>query len=460
MTLLPPRRPSQNTLTHVGRTAGRLLLLLLLLASLVLPAAAAEPAAKSIPASTVRAETKQPFQFAQLGVDAWHAAGYRGKGVKVAVLDSGFRGWRDQLGKALPAKVTARSFRRDGNLEARDSQHGILCGEVVHSLAPDAELLFANWEPDDPETFLDAVRWARKEGARVITCSVIMPCWSDGEGGGPVHEALSGLLGAGDLLCFASAGNIADRHWSGAFRDGGNGFHAWRDGRIDNVVTPWGGERVSIDLCYRAGSAYDLVVYDQETGKEVGRSLARERKDKGVAVVRFEPEGRHSYRVRVRLAEGKGGPFHLSSLCAGLECSTAAGSVPFPGDGAEVIAVGAVNADGKRMGYSSCGPNSSQPKPDLVAPVPFVSGFRATSFGGTSAASPQAAAVAALCWSRYPDWKAGQVRAALRVAARDLGAPGHDCETGYGEVHLPAVTVDFARLLREKDPVLSSKKAE
>src|SRR5207249_7164185 len=116
--------------------------------------------------------------------------------------------------------------------------------------------------------------------------------------------------------------------------------------------------------------------------------------------------------------------------------------------------------DGRRMGYSSCGPNSSQPKPDFVAPVPFPSSFRAATFGGTSAASPQAAALAAVCWSRYPDWKAGQVRSALRATAHDLGAPGHDCETGYGEVHLPAVTADVARLAREKDPVLVPKKAE
>src|SRR5262245_12264132 len=124
MTLLPPCL-YHATHNRLARTAGRLAPLLLLLASLAVPAPAAEPATKSIPASTTRADAKQPWQFSQLGIDAWHTAGYRGKGVKVAVLDSGFRGWRDQLGKALPEHVTARSFRRDGNLEAKDSQHGI-----------------------------------------------------------------------------------------------------------------------------------------------------------------------------------------------------------------------------------------------------------------------------------------------------------------------------------------------
>jgi hypothetical protein len=92
------------------------------------------------------AATERAKHLTLLGVDRWHATGYRGHGLKVAILDSGFRGYREHLGLTLPAQVTVRSFRRDGNLEEKDSQHGILCGEVVHALAPDAEILFANWE--------------------------------------------------------------------------------------------------------------------------------------------------------------------------------------------------------------------------------------------------------------------------------------------------------------------------
>src|SRR5438067_2267097 len=46
--------------------------------------------------------------FAGLGVDRWHRAGWRGQGVKVAILDSGFRDYRGFLGKALPTAITAR----------------------------------------------------------------------------------------------------------------------------------------------------------------------------------------------------------------------------------------------------------------------------------------------------------------------------------------------------------------
>jgi subtilisin family serine protease len=379
----------------------------------------------------------QAQHLADLGATAWHSAGCRGQGVKVAVLDTGFRGYRDFLGKALPDHVTARSFCSDGNLEARDSQHGILCGEVVHAVAPDADLLLANWEPERPDHFLEAVRWAREQGARVISCSVIMPTWSDGEGGGPMHDGLTKLLGQ-DALCFASAGNTAQRSWVGPFRDGGDGWHEWAPGRRDNELLPWGGEAVSVELCWPRGGDYELRVWDATAGTEVGRSAPRPGVERTWAVVRVEPDSRHAYRVRVRRVGGSlAGRFHLVVLGGGLELTTARGSIVFPADGPEVIAVGAVGADGRREPYSSCGPSSRQQKPDLVAPVPFPSRARSRPFVGTSAAAPQAAALAALLWARHPDWAASQVRAAMVHSAHDLLTPGHDDETGYGLIALP-----------------------
>lgn len=380
--------------------------------------------------------------LATLGVERWHGRGYRGQGVKIAVLDSGFRGYRDQLGKALPDRITTRSFRADGNLEAKDSQHGILCSEVLHALAPEAELLFANWDPNCPEQFLAAVRWARQAGARIVSCSVIMPSWSDGEGGGVVNEALAGILGAGgqrgDLLCFASAGNTALRHWSGPFHDGGAGVHQWKSGRLANALTPWDSDRVSVELYWRPGCDYELSVTDY-AGQTIGTTAAHRGTDRSCRVVQFLPRPRTSYQVRVRLLEGPGQPFHLAVLGGNLSYTTARGSIACPADGAAVQAVGAVFRDGQRAGYSSCGPNSPRPKPDFVAPVPFPSLWRDRPFTGTSAAAPQAAALAALCWSRHPDWTAEQVRDTLRAAARDLATPGHDCETGFGMIALPAV---------------------
>jgi subtilisin family serine protease len=371
----------------------------------------------------------------ELGVDRWLSANTRGSGIKVAILDTGLRGYKDHLGKSLPAKVVTHSFRKDGDLEDRDSQHGILCAEVVHTLAPDAELLLANWDTDDPESFLKAVKWARSEGANV------MPHFSDGEGGGAIHEALAQALGNGkersDVLFFASAGNTAQRHWWGQFHGDADGYQEWKPGVVDNVLTPWGDERVAVELCCKTGSSYEMVVLDSETGAEAAHTPAANKAKGGSTVLRFEPKSGHNYRLRVRLVGGTAGTFHILALHSGLSEATPAGSVAFPADGAEVVAVGAVDHGGKRASYSACGSDTCRSKPDLVAPVPFVSSWRERPFAGTSAASPQAAALAALVWSRNPDWTAERVRTTLGKSARDLGPPGHDTETGYGVIRLP-----------------------
>ncbi|HEV3238148.1 MAG TPA: S8 family serine peptidase, partial [Gemmataceae bacterium] len=163
------------------------------------------------------------------------------------------------------------------------------------------------------------------------------------------------------------------------------------------------------------------------------------KENRSCAVVRFNPQAGHTYHLKIKQVAGKRGDFHLVVLGGGLKYATAAGSIPFPGDGQEVIAVGAVDEEGRRQPYSSCGPNSCRPKPDLVAVVPFTSLCRARPFAGTSAAAPQAAGLAALLWSRHPNWTAAQVRQTLQESACDLGPKGHDCETGYGCVALPGL---------------------
>src|SRR5262249_39588268 len=153
---------------------------------------------------------------------------------------------------------------------------------------------------------------------QIISCSVIMPSWSDGEGGGPVHEALSKIIGTGrqpgDVLCVASAGNTARRHWSGAFHDGGDGYHEWRPGVIDNRIRPWNSERVPAGRLAPAGAGYHLQVLDATLGTEIGRSPASAEPAHRAAVVRFNPEAGHRYRLRVRRVEGTGQPFHVVVL--------------------------------------------------------------------------------------------------------------------------------------------------
>jgi hypothetical protein len=385
----------------------------------------------------------------RMGVRAWHSRGWRGRGLKVAVLDSGFHGYRTHLGAALPPTVKIRSFRFDGDLEAKDSQHGILCAEVIHALAPEAEILLANWEPEHPDQFLAAVRWARQEGAGIISCSIIMPTWSDCEGHGRIHEELARLLGRGDspgdALFVASAGNTAQRHWSGPFHDGSDGYHAWgtADGIAftENAIRPWGSERVSVELCCPARAGYEVLVTDATTRRLVGRTRSADSGGVGSAVVAFLPQTGHDYRVRVRQIHKGTGRFHLVVLGGSLRHTSCPESIPFPGDGAEVLAVGAVDQTGRRLSYSSCGAERGGTKPEFVATVPFPSSWRPRPFAGTSAAAPQVAALAALVWSRHADCTPRQIRESLKKAAHPCPRNSPSWQTGHGLIRLPAASV-------------------
>ena len=114
----------------------------------------------------------------------------------------------------------------------------------------------------------------------------------------------------------------------------------------------------------------------------------------------FVPERGHDYRVRVRrppltfpLRSGwekrGGGGFHLVALGGGLRHASSVGSIPFPGDGSEVIAVGAVDAVGRqwhRFVWLEVWPDQTRPGDDGAIPQLLAS----RPFAGTSAAAPQA----------------------------------------------------------------------
>jgi len=378
--------------------------------------------------------TAEESVLARLGAADWHRQKIQGQGITVAVLDNGFRGYRDLLGKSLPATVIARSFRADENLEAKDSIHGLLCAEVVHTIAPKAKIVFANWEPDQPASFLKAVAWCREQGVTIFTCSLVMPGWSDGHGGGEVHQKLAKDLDG--ALFFASAGNLARRHWNGQFRGDERGLHQWQSGRTENMIRPWGGQPVSVEVTAANSSTYKISLIDSKN-KLVGREQTLSAGGITGTAVRFLPDDGVAYRLRLERLTGSGGDIRLVVLGARLDLTTDDGCMVFPGDGANAIAVGAVTTRDLLVPESSKGTVEPRVKPECVAITPFPIKMRTTPFSGTSAAAPQAAGLAALMWSGDRSQKATVVRHRILESCIDLGATGPDVDTGYGRIQLP-----------------------
>lgn len=180
--------------------------------------------------------------------DEW--AGSRGKGILVAVLDTGAAQHND-----LPEPTFAFNFTSSRTAYDRNG-HSTHCAGIIGArenetgvvgVAPDCNIGYCKVLGDDGSgstTWIArGIRAAIKEGANVISMSI---------GGGPsddVKEALDEALDAG-VLCFAAAGNSGYRgrnsvDYPGAFPTTICVAAYRRDGRISDFSS--GGP--TVDIC-------------------------------------------------------------------------------------------------------------------------------------------------------------------------------------------------------------------
>ena len=143
----------------------------------------------------------------------WHAKGFTGKGVKVAVIDAGFVGLAErQAAGEVPASAVTQDFCR-GRLNT-ESEHGTAVAEIVHEIAPDAQLYLICV---DTEVDLAAAEaFAKGQGANVISHSMGWFGPDRGDGTGPIGAVVSDARAAG-ILWVNAAGNEVETHWSGTF---------------------------------------------------------------------------------------------------------------------------------------------------------------------------------------------------------------------------------------------------
>ena len=130
--------------------------------------------------------------------------------------------------------------------------------------------------------------------------------------------------------------------------------------------------------------------------------------------------------------------------------------VSYPADLPSVTAVGGISGDGQRSNYSNYGPalDIVAPTNDAILSGSSIIGFNYgmvttdregssgynssnydTNFGGTSAATPVAAGVAALVLSVNPSLTKAEVENILYTTADDEGPSGFDNEYGHGRIN-------------------------
>ena len=380
-----------------------------------------------------------------VGATQWHDAGFTGFGTRVAVVDAGFSGFETRLGTTLPAQVRTRSFRADGRLDG-GTEHGRRAAEVVHALAPGAELHLVNFST--VTELSAAVDYLVEAGIEVVSFSLGYIHNGPGDGTGPVNDAVSRGVAAGQVWAVA-AGNWAQQHWSGPFRDAdGDTVHEFAPGVQANEHHFVAGDLITVSLRWdepwgAACSDYDIELFGP-SGALVRASRAVQRcAEDPVESLQVLATQTGSYSVRIIEANAEE-PRNLNLMVVGtpdrgnpLLFHTPASSLSEPADHPGVITVGALTVAASRTEapYSSRGPTiDGRFKPNFLAPTGATNPGSGGAFGGTSAAAPHVAAMLALLSEAFPGANAARLNTLLQTRA--VGVPAVPGGSGARRAHL------------------------
>jgi hypothetical protein len=422
------------------------------------------------------------------GADAWIQAGYKGAGTKIGILDVGFGGLAAaQAAGELPAGtqlVTNGSNCLDATV---DDTHGVNVAEVVHDMAPDAQL-FLSCVQDDMG-FAPAADWLQQQGVQVISAAITVPGAGRGDGTGPDANSPAQVVQRSrqaGILWSTAAGNYGKLHFAGQAvdRSGGNGWVEFSGAsEVNNFALP-AGQSATVTLRWdawpRTLTDLDVYVTDQAiapTGVNDPRVLARSTISQRDTAGGATPVEETSFTNNTGSAgtfyiwiKNNNAPYtmpfdlYVTKLGGGaLQWTTPAGSVAEPASSPYALAVGATQPNsGVLEDYSSHGPTvDGRAKPDITG---FDQVSTMTSgpagFGGTSAAAAHVAGAAALFKGANAQLDATQLEALLKSrakivtggAANDwgagilaLGSPGSApgaVQTGYQPLTNPVRILD------------------
>lgn len=432
------------------------------------------------------------------GADSLHIAGITGSGTKVAVIDVAFKGLTAaQFNGDIPANVITHDYT--GNGLQTEYKHGTGCAEIVHDMAPDAELHLLKIR--DEIDFYDAIDYCINNGIDIINLSGGMIGSGPGDGTGPVDEACDEARANG-ILVVSVAGNQANStfsdgtplgsHWKGRFRNSDSGYyypfggynnymHQFIPGDSESAINGIQGipdwdddgnsetDEVTVVMRWNnwpnANVDYDIFLFEMYETREpelVGYSNATQNGSQPpVEFIEIDIPDSAQYKNFALIVTRKSGEpsgveleLFLGGRCVFIPfdnysspIATSPSSIIEPGDAESVFTVGAIDYNnwttGPQEDFSSQGPtnawagSSARIKPDICGPD-GVSGYSygTSSFYGTSASTPHVAGAAALILSMHPHFGPDDLQAAIESAAIDMGASGKDNLYGWGRLRL------------------------
>lgn len=387
---------------------------------------------------------------------SWHAAGVTGRGVRIGVLDSFQLAYDAQLQGELPATI---AIWPPGSQVDVANKHGTGVAEIVHDMAPGAELTFASL-PITCTQMAYYIDGMARAGMDIISSSVGPLQCGPGDGRkdhDPVAFAADQALNQYDTLFVQAAGNQAQKHWDGWYQ-GASGWHEFVPGVTVNQLgqLPQGAP-VRLSLRWNSwpttNQDYDLylMVLNGQQWTIVAQSVIRQMgwQPPTEAIITQVPYfGLYGFAIFKHYADGNQ-VLDVMDLRNDFYFRQESRSLVGGADGYS-FSVAAVDVNTlAREVYSSQGPTHGPGGSlEVGLPQPQIAGFANVDtwsygvermpFSGTSAATPHVAGAAALVREAYPDMSAHQVGELLKDRSVDTGSPGYDYLHGRGILHLGA----------------------
>ncbi len=341
-------------------------------------------------------------------LDHLYDVGQKGKGVKIAVIDAGFRGYI--ASQAIGGLPTGNQLNYTNFLNTPDntSTHGRNVAEVVYAVAPEAELYL--YRVSGLNSWDDAVDAAIDGEVDILTSSIAWPLRGPGDGTGSVCDIVERAADAG-ILWFQAVGNDHHKFFHTYYSDPDNdGLINFADNdetvSFDLLVN----ETINVKMRYNQWGAdglgnatdnFDLYLGQEYANGTYGfMSSSLNNNNLPYEFITFTAPQNGTYSVVIWEVNktSEGNPlFSLNFDRKIQEYETPFMEVFIPGDSEYAIAVGAVHENDVTASYSSVGPaTDGRGKPDFAAPSGFVLPVGGAAIYGTSFSTPFLAAATAV----------------------------------------------------------------
>ena len=388
------------------------------------------------------------------GVDLTGAADmqqltFDGTGVKIGIIDLGFTSLAtSQAAGELPATGAGLSIIDYSGTGTGGTNHGTNVAEIVHDMAPGAELYLAKIA-----TTLDleaAVNDMIASGVQVINHSVGWYGAAFYDGTGSLCD-ITATADSANIIWANAAGNARNEHYLGTFTDTDDDlFHEFASEQNYNTISATAGAIYTFVLNWDDYAAnrpedYDLFVYngDPNAGGAVIASSTNSQATNYPwpyeAVSYIAPATEINYIVvKKRSSTTTNLPLTLFSLGKALDTRTRSSSLTQPADCSTVLTVGATDLVDAAEWFSSEGPTTDgRDKPEISGPDRNVTSLSA-SFAGTSSSSPHVAGAVAQLIQQNPGLNKTQIQDLLISTSHDVSTIGFDYRTGFGRFSLDA----------------------